>query len=214
MRTTADRPTTPWTFDPIRLGGHECDAWIGYYRRDWRLVLRAATGMVDAGFGLGRARTLLGAWWVLRANQAWAPYPVNDPDRAHELMRRFYALVIREHQLAIDAAEAARLEVSWWREHRILQRERTDADEAPLVTALAQLYAYVYARPAEQMVTPARDRARAMRVSDAWVAGGCLPDDPRLHEQRLLLVRSYGRLLDAVAPQGACSGRSDSGRQA
>jgi hypothetical protein len=29
----ATRPT-PWTFDPVRLGGHECDAWVGYYRRD------------------------------------------------------------------------------------------------------------------------------------------------------------------------------------
>jgi hypothetical protein len=45
---------TPWTFDPVRLGGHECDTWVGYYRRDWRLVLWAAVGMVRVGFGACR----------------------------------------------------------------------------------------------------------------------------------------------------------------
>ncbi|MBI4942281.1 MAG: hypothetical protein HY830_16175 [Actinobacteria bacterium] len=175
--------------------------------------MRAAIGMVDAGFGLGPATTLLGAWWVLRANQAWAPYPDNDPDRARAFMRRFYALVQRVHGLSIDPTEAARLEVAWWHEHRVLQRERTDADEAALVSALAQLYAYVYARPVEQMAAPAHDRAQAMRVSDAWVAGGCLPGDPRLREQRHLLVRSYSRLLDAVAAHEAPSKRSTPGRE-
>lgn len=119
--TAADPPTGPWTFDPVRLGAHECDAWVGYYRRDWLLVLRSAVGMVKVGFGMGRLATLLGAWWVLRANRVWAPYPDNDPDRAREYMRRFYAMVVRSRGLAIDPAEAARREVLWWREHRVLQ---------------------------------------------------------------------------------------------
>lgn len=201
--TAADPPTGPWTFDPVRLGAHECDAWVGYYRRDWLLVLRSAVGMVKMGFGMGRLATLLGAWWVLRANRVWAPYPDNDPDRAGEYMRRFYAMVVRSRGLAIDPAEAARREVLWWREHRVLQRERTDADEAALVTALADLYAYVYRRPVQDMLEPARDRALAMRVSDLWVADGCSLEDPRVAEERRLLVRSYARLLDVVGQHGA-----------
>jgi hypothetical protein len=204
MRSTAaDRTTGQWTFDTVRLGAHECDAWVGYYRRDWLLVLRSAVGMVRVGFGMGRIATLLGAWWVLRANQVWAPYPYNDPDRAREFMRRFYALVARSHRLAIDPVEAARREVEWWREHRVLQRERTDADEAALVTALADLYAYVYGRPVQDMLEPAQDRALAMRVSDAWVADGCSLEDRRVAEERRLLVRSYARLLDVVGPHAA-----------
>ncbi len=204
MRSTAADPTAgPWTFDPVRLGAHECDAWVGYYRRDWLLVLRSAVGMVRVGFGTGRIATLRGAWSVLRANQVWAPYPDNDPDRAREFMRRFYALVARSHALTIDPVEAARLEVDWWHEHRVLQRERTDADETALVTALADLYAYVYQRPVQDMLEPAQDRALAMRVSDAWVADGCRPEDPRVAEERRLLVRSYARLLDVVGPHAA-----------
>lgn len=192
----------PWSFDPARLGGHECDAWVGYYRRDWRLVLTAAYGMVRTGFGLGRPGTLLGAWYVLRANQRWAPYPDNDPDAARELMRRFYRLVATAHRLPIDPAAAARLEVEWWHEHRVLQRERTDDDETALVEALTALYAYVYGRPPGDVRPAARDRALAMRVSDAWVADGCSPDDPRIAQERALLVTGYEKLRAAVSRPG------------
>ena len=37
-----------------------------------------------------------------------------------------------------------------------------------------------------------------MDVSDAWVAAGCDPADPRLAQERALLVRSYAALLAAV----------------
>jgi hypothetical protein len=197
-RRAVPRSTTPWTFDPVRLAAHECDAWVGYYRRDWRLVLTAAVGMVRVGFGMNWPATLRGAWYVLRANQVWAPYPDNDPDAARRLMQRFYALVTRAHALPIDPVEAARLEVDWWHEHRVLQRERTEDDESALVGALARLYAYVYNRAEDSVRDAARHRALAMRISDAWVADGCDPDDPRVNAERAELVASYASLLDAV----------------
>ncbi len=196
MRTQGSRG--PWSFDPVRLGAHECDAWVGYYRRDWRLVLSAAVGMVRVGFDLPWPSTLRGAWYVLRANQLWAPDPGNDPDGARRYMERFYLIVAAHHELTIDPVEAARLEVDWWHEHRVLQRERTDDDETGLVEALTALYAYVYDRPADALRSAARDRALAMRVSDAWVADGCDVADPRVRQERALLVRSYTQLLDAV----------------
>lgn len=192
--------SSPWSFDPVRLAAHECDAWVGYYRRDWRLVLTAAIGMVRIGFGLDWPATLRGAWYVLRANQEWAPYPDNAPDAARHFMRRFYALVAAVHGLRLDPVEAARLEVGWWHEHRVLQRERTEDDETRLVDALTALYAYVYNRPADSVREAAHDRVLAMRVSDAWVADGCDIADPRLPKERALLVRSYSHLLDSVAP--------------
>jgi hypothetical protein len=80
----------------------------------------------------------------------------------------------------------------------VLQRERTEDDETALVEALVALYAYVYDRRPEVVRPAARDRALAMRVSDAWVADGCRPDDPRLAQERDLLVSSYTELLAAV----------------
>ena len=49
--------------------------------------------MVSAGFGMGRRHTLIGAWYVLQANRAWAPVPDNDPDAARDYMARFYRIV-------------------------------------------------------------------------------------------------------------------------
>lgn len=199
-------------FDPVRVAGHECDAWVGYYRRDWRLVLRGAVGMVRDGFGLSWHRTARGAWFVLRANQAWAPYPDNDPDAATRYMTRFYALLGHPGPGAgdpaalinpgLDPAEAARLEVAWWREHRDLQHAGSDLDDSRLTAALAALYAYVYAVDPAPVTGAAAERARAMRISDAWVADGCRPADPRIRQERAALVSSYSQLLDALVYPG------------
>jgi hypothetical protein len=187
----------PRDFDPVRLGNAECDGWVGYYRRDWRLVLTASVRMVRFGFGMAWPWTLLGAWYVLRANQVWAPYPDNDPDRARDLMRRFYALVARHGGLRLDPMRAAALEVAWWRLHR--QRQREDAaTEDQLTDALVELYSYVYAADADAVRPAAQHRVVAMRHSDDWVAAGTDLDDPLVDAERAELVASYTLLLAAV----------------
>jgi hypothetical protein len=185
-------------FDPVRLGNHEADAWVGYYLRQWRTVLRSAVGMVRVGFGMPWPRTLHGAWLVLRANQAWAPYPDNDPDAARALMRKFYTLVTRTHGENFDLDEAARLEVEWWRVHRYLQREAPDGNLAPLTDAVAALYAHVYRVPVGDVTPAAAHRAEAMRISDEWVAAGCDPRSPAIAAERDELVKGYALLRAAV----------------
>lgn len=189
---------SPRSFDAVALGHLECRAWASYYRREWPRALRAFVGMVGEGFGLGPRLTLVGAWHVLRANQAWAPVPDNDPDAARASMRRFYGLVLENSDLSFDPARAAELEVEWWRLHRARQRD-DDTSRAELEQALVDLYAYVYSAPADVMHEPARWRAEAMDLSDDWVAAGCDLDDPRLAAERRALVASYTALLDAVS---------------
>jgi hypothetical protein len=189
--------TGPRTFDPVVVGNRETDAWVAYYRHEWRAFLVAAVGMVGAGFGLGPTRTLLGAWHVLRANQLWAPYPDNDPDGARASMRRFYTLVERRHRLGIDPARAAALEVAWWHLHRAHQHD-PEVPRADLVAALVALYAYVYSAPPASMEAAADLRVEAMDLSDRWVAGGCALDDPLVAEERRTLVASHTALRDAV----------------
>jgi len=62
----------PRSFDPVLLGQRECAAWAAYYRHERGRVLVSSIGLVRAGFGMAWPRTLLGAWYVLRANQARA----------------------------------------------------------------------------------------------------------------------------------------------
>ncbi len=190
----------PRTFDPERVGRLETDAWAAYYRRAWWTFLRAAVGMVDAGFGMRRRDTLYGAFLVLRANQKWAPYPDNDPDAARDCMRRFYALVLKDFpELTLDPTEAARLEVEWWRLHRLRQYGEVDSD-GPLVDSLVALYSYVYGAEESAVLEAARQRVRAMELSDRWVAAGCDLTDPLLAQEREALLASYRSLRAAVGP--------------
>ena len=192
-----DGPVGARDFDPVALGNAECDGWVAYYRKEWRPFLKAAVGMVRIGFGMPTHRTLLGAWWVLRANQVWAPYPHNDPDKAREFMRRFYALVKKDGQLSLDPIEAARREVDWWRVHRIHQRE-SGMSEDDLVTSLVELYSYVYKAAPDDVRPAAEHRVVAMRFSDEWVEAGCDLTDPRVVREREELIASYTALRAAV----------------
>jgi hypothetical protein len=186
------------SFDARRVGELECEAWVTYYRREWGRFLRAAFGLTRESFGLSWPKTLRGGWWVLRANQLWAPVPDNDPDGARRYMERFYRLVAAAEGEDFDPAEAARREVEWWRAHRELQYVHGEADESALVDALIQLYVYVYSVPRESVATAARERARAMVHSDRWVEEGCDPESPLIGEERAALLRCYESLLAAV----------------
>ena len=162
-------------------------------------MLVASVGLVRIGFGMDWFRTLHGAWLVLRANQLWAPLPDNDPDGARACMRRFYALVRLSYGEPVSPAEAARLEVDWWRvhrEHQYLTEPREAGDE--LVESVTRLYSYLYREPEAAVRPAAGHRARAMDLSDQWVAEGCEPDSPLLPLEHAALVRSYAALLAAV----------------
>lgn len=192
------RPNPMRSFDPRRVGDLECRAWVAYYHRDWPDFLRAAVGLTRHAFALSWRDAVRGAWLVLRANQAWAPYPVNDPDSARAYMRRFYALVADRHDESFDVDEAARLEVEWWRAHRELQHGAGDEASEPLVDAFIALYSHVYRVPAEAVRLAAVERTLATRDSDAWIDAGCPADSPLIATERAALIRSYAALLTAV----------------
>jgi len=188
-------PGGPRSFDPAQVADLEFRAWVGYYRRDWPGVLRASVGLVRAGFGMSWPRTLHAAWLALRAIQLWAPAD-NDPDAARHRMQRFYGLVRSVYGLPEDIAEAARLEVEWWRVHREHQHGLGPADA--LVDAVARQYAFLYQAPPSAVRPAAAHRVQAMDLSDRWVAEGCRPDSPLLALEHAALVRSYAALLAAV----------------
>jgi hypothetical protein len=216
VRDAAGGPSRLRSFDPSRIADLEYQVWVAYYRRQWPRLLAASVGLVHAGFRMDWSRTLHGAWLVLRANQLWAPAPDNDPDGARRCMRRFYALLRLSYGEPQDPAEAARLEVDWWRAHRERQRAapqnaagagaagaETATDEAgppsdELVDAVTRLYAFLYREPESEVRAAAAHRARAMDISDQWVAEGCQEDSPLLPLEHAALVRSYAALLAAV----------------
>lgn len=183
-------------FDPVRVGRAECDAWAAYYRREWLRVLGGVFGMVRHGFGLGAVRDVKAAWYVLRANQVWAPYPDNQPEAAHRYMAQFYRLANEAGRLRVDPDRAATLEIAWWRAHR--ERQRENAPAGDLEARLVDLYSYVYDAAPEHVRLAACLRAEATELSDAWVAAGCRAEDPTLARERQALVASYAALREAT----------------
>ena len=194
------------SFNPNRVGALECRAWVTYYQRKWFALLVASVGLVRAGFGMDWRRTLHGAWLVLRANQLWAKEPVNDhgvqatqggPDGARRCMERFYRLVAEASGEALDTTKAAALEVEWWRAHREAQRT-PDTSWKEVVTALVDLYSFLYGADPAAVRPAAELRAEAMVVSDQWVADGHHDGSALIDRERALLVRSFAALLAAV----------------
>ena len=194
---SARTPVRLRSFDPLRLADLEYQVWVAYYLRRWPQVLWASVGLVRAGFGMDWYRTMHGAWLVLRANQVWAPYPDNQPERARACMRRFYALVRLTHGEPSNPAKAAELEVDWWRVHREVQHN-PGITRDDLIESLVRLYCYLYGEPEEAVRSAAVHRAKAMELSDQWVEQGCQPGSPLLPLEHAALVRAYAALLAAV----------------
>jgi hypothetical protein len=197
VRASARRGKAHRGFDPRRIGRLECEAWIAYYRREWITLLVSSVGLTREMFALPWPSTLRGAWLVLRANQLWAPYPNNDPEGARATMERFYRIVANHHHEPFDPAQAAILEVRWWRVHREHQHGDT-VGEGPLIDALSALYGYVYGADEADVRPAAEQRALAMRYSDQWVADGRDLTSRLIDQERAALVRSYAALLAAV----------------
>ncbi|MFZ0379566.1 MAG: hypothetical protein WAL38_17185 [Solirubrobacteraceae bacterium] len=202
------------SFDPRVVGALESAAWVAYYRRDWLAFLRSALRVSREIFGLSWKATIQCSWLVLRANQLWAPFPDNDPERSRRMIERFYRIVQRLYADPFDPATAAELEVQWWRVHRDNQRSPRAGDGPALADALARLYSHVYGVPERSVLSAAEQRALAMRYSDQWVREGCHPDSPLVDHERDALVRSYAALLRVVrSPHHPTSSESQRGNR-
>ena len=186
------------SFDPLVVAHLECAAWVAYYRRNWLAFLASGVTLARRTFGLPWPESLRCAWLVLRANQLWAPYPRNDPERARRAMERFYAIVKQRFGESFDPAVAAELEVQWWRVHREIQYASAERDDAALTRAFTQLYSHVYGVSERSVRLAAEERTLAMRHSDQWVREGREPRSPLIEHERAALVRSYTELLAAV----------------
>ena len=186
------------SFDPQLVGALECAAWVAYYRREWLAFLRSGVRVSRHVFGLSWKATIQCSWLILRANQLWAPYPDNDPERSRRMMERFYRIVQRLYAEPFDPAAAADLEVQWWRVHRDNQSSPSGSDGPALADALARLYSHVYGVPERSVRPAAEQRALAMHYSDQWIREGCHPDSTLIDHEHAALVRSSAALLAAV----------------
>ena len=190
---TSDVPALE-SFDPVRVGTVEQEAWAAYYHREWARLLQLMLELIQGQFGLSPAQSVEAAYFATQAQVVWADRGASG--EAEELMRQFYALVREPAGGQYDVDRAAALEVNWWAVHR---NRGQYPDSTALAQALADLYAEVYRLPAEAALPAGEHRARAMDLSDQWVREGKVRDSPLLAAVRAELIESYQALHDALA---------------
>jgi hypothetical protein len=177
------------------VGRLEKDNWVAYYQKDWATLLRVSVSMVKEAFGLNWVQAVYAAALVARAEMAAAPVPHNDIPKAEALMRRFYGFIKKTHHQSFDVADVARKEVRWWVVHRELFGQ---AENQPLIDALADLYAASYGVPRNRVLKAAALRAEAMLYSDQWVNEGKPISSLLLAKEEQALVQSYTALKEAI----------------
>lgn len=190
------KPDSPLRrFDPRRLAHYEKENYVAYYQKNWLKLLRVSIGMVKEAFGLSWPQAAYAAYWVARAEIAFAPFPDNDVPKAEAYIRRFYQFIKDTHHEDFDVASAAKLELNWWIAHRKLFG---NAQNDGLVQALADLYAEAYGVDAIKVFPAAGLRAQGMLCSDLWVNAGKPVDSPLLAQEEDALYKSYVALKEAI----------------
>jgi hypothetical protein len=144
----------PWRFDPDRVAHFEAAGWRAYYERDWLRLLRLIVALCQEQFRIPFPRSLLAAYYVVRAAAAWAPLD-HDADAVRRFYERFYALARRWSGLSFDPARVADLELAYNDVHRRLSG-RSDREKGPFVRTMVALHSALFG------LTPRRARESAV----------------------------------------------------
>jgi hypothetical protein len=148
-------------FDPDMVARLEASGWKAYYAHDWLRAFLLLVRMDQEQFHIPFPRSLLGAYYTVRASIAFAPA---DHDAAlpavRDYLRKFYALVAEVNGQQYDPDRVGDLELDYWIVHRQVAVARA-TDYTPLVDSLAALHAAIFDSTPEQMRASAESRARS-----------------------------------------------------
>ncbi len=186
------------SFDADAVAWLETRMWEAYYaKHDLRLFLLLVR-LIAQQFGLSGRRAFSIALMLtrpaMRFARARANYEAVIPDIAAA-----YRQLCAECGATFDADAVAARELHWW----IVHRHPTEAGEAGLTEAIADLYAAVYQLPAATVREAARLRAVAAIVCDTGREREGVRGATYWGEVGDLLRQSYRALKVAVQPSTA-----------
>lgn len=183
------------TFDADAVAWLETRMWEAYYaKQDARLFILLVR-LVATQFGLPWKRALAIALMLTRPAMQFARtrgnYAAVIPDIAAA-----YKRLQEECGASFDAEAVAARELHWW----IVHRHPSDAGEAGLTDAIADLYAAVYRLPPSTVREAARLRAQAAILCDKGRKRDGVRGAPYWQAVGDLLQCSYRTLKSAVQP--------------
>ncbi len=146
-------------FEAGAMGRMESAMWRSYYEGQWVRLGWQMMKVSREQFGF--------SWWdslrmASHAAKAALYFRKNTDDpRCLPGLEAYYSIVSRGVGGGLDVAEAARLELAWWKERR---QHRRPHDYAKTIAKLTSL---VYAVPEEAVLEASLLRAEAMAYRDA-----------------------------------------------
>lgn len=184
-----------YTFDADAVAWLETRMWEAYYaKQDARLFILLVR-LVAQQFGLPWRRALAIALMLTRPAMRFARARDNYEAVILDIAAA-YTRLREECGASFDADTVAARELRWW----IVHRHPSDAGEAGLTDAIADLYAAVYRLPHAAVREAARLRAQAALVCDAGRERDGVRGAPYWRAVGDLLHRSYQSLKVAVQP--------------
>jgi len=175
-------------FDPGDMGQMEAAMWRSYYEGRWLQLGWQSMWIARTQYGFSVLDSLQLAKHAAVA-ALWFRKNTDDPECLPEL-EAHHAIVRKAAGARFDPAEAAQLELEWWK-----QRRRSVPPE-DYARTIAQLAALVYDVPRSQVLPASTRRANAMAYRDARRDGPMDDDEWRTIEQ--MLVGAYTPLKEAI----------------
>ncbi len=175
------------------MGQLEASMWRSYYEHRWTALALDGLRVSCGEYGL--------SWWdglrssILASRAALHFRSDTDDPRCLPLLERYYAILADGLGRHFDTAEAARLELEWWKERR---RLLGPADYAKTIAANASL---VHGLPADALRPASRRRAEAMDYRDRHGRRGEMTEEHWQHIARLL-GETYAELKQTLVDGG------------
>jgi len=165
---------TSFSFNPEQVAYYEKAGWEAYYDRHWTRTFWLLVQLNREQFRMPWWTALTAALDTVRASMAFAPID-NDVPKAQHFLERFFAKARRSMDIAAPAQRLAALEMTYWIVHRQLairrQRDQADDNIEPMVQALTELHAALFATTPTQARTSAEYRALAAQTVDRITGG-------------------------------------------
>jgi hypothetical protein len=159
-------------FNPVEMGDRETRMWMHYYDKRYTALLIELYLLARRQFGFSPADCLRLGYRAARAAQRFQISDNRDEARtAIPDLRRYYTLIAKRTQSAIDVCEAARLELEWW------QQRRENATTEQVAQTMAELAGHVYAVPPNTLLESSRLKAETMAYRDKRDGGAMTEHD-------------------------------------
>ncbi len=145
-----------------RVAYYEAAGWRAYYDHAWLRLLRLIVSLCQEQFHIPFPRSLLAAYYIVRASVAWVPLD-HDEKIVQAYYTQFYRLARRYSGLNFEPERVGALELKYNDDHRRLSGK---PDKTEFIQTLTELHAALFGLTLAQARESAELRVLANNTVD------------------------------------------------